>query len=292
MSDKNWKMIIEELFYDFCYFFLPELAKLIDFTQPYEFLDKELSEILPKSEENTRYLDKLIKIFLKDGQEKWILIHTEVQGYEDDHFSERMFIYFYRIFDKFKKKIVALAIFTDEKRDYKPYSFYYDYFGTTLNYSYKTYKVIEQEEEKLLKTENPFGLVILASKYALATKKEEKKRLEFKKKLIHLLLERGYKKGYIRNLFVFIDEILKLQDIQLQLTFYEEIKKIKGGKIMETMGDFEEVVFRKGVQQGVQQGINENIKKLLLKGLDKQKIADLLDLDIKCIEAVEKENGK
>jgi hypothetical protein len=34
--------------------------------------------------------------------------------YTDDDFSQRMFTYFYRIFNKYQRNIVALAIFTKE----------------------------------------------------------------------------------------------------------------------------------------------------------------------------------
>ena len=40
--DEIWKEIIEELFHDFCFFFMPDPAKNIDFPMGYEFLDKEI----------------------------------------------------------------------------------------------------------------------------------------------------------------------------------------------------------------------------------------------------------
>jgi hypothetical protein len=44
-----------------------------------------------------RLADVLVKVFLKDGSEKWLLIHIEVQGYYEKEFGRRMFIYNYRI---------------------------------------------------------------------------------------------------------------------------------------------------------------------------------------------------
>ena len=40
---------------------------------------------------------------------QWILVHIEVQGYADKEFPERMFRYFYRIFDKYNEKIVTFS---------------------------------------------------------------------------------------------------------------------------------------------------------------------------------------
>jgi len=59
--DEIWKEIIEELFHDFCFFFMPDLAKHIDFSMGYEFLDKELLKIYPESEEIKRFADKLVR---------------------------------------------------------------------------------------------------------------------------------------------------------------------------------------------------------------------------------------
>jgi len=40
------------------------------------------------------------------------LVHIEVQGYPDEEFSERMFRYFYKIFDRHGKRVVSMAILT------------------------------------------------------------------------------------------------------------------------------------------------------------------------------------
>lgn len=125
MKDTAWKIIIEALFKDFVAFFLPDVFPHIDFSKPYEFLDKEFEELFPETKKGRRYVDKLVKVFLNSGQEQWILIHTEVQGYHDDTFAHRMYTYFYRIFDKYQQKIISLAILADEKRGWKPDRFEY-----------------------------------------------------------------------------------------------------------------------------------------------------------------------
>lgn len=99
--DTLWKGIIEDLFDDFLFYFYPDWAKNeVDFEKPFEFLDKELSELYPNQKGKNRRADKLVKVFTKSGAEQWILVHVEVQGYEDSNFAERMFTYFYRIRDR------------------------------------------------------------------------------------------------------------------------------------------------------------------------------------------------
>ncbi|MCK8825877.1 DUF4351 domain-containing protein [Fuchsiella alkaliacetigena] len=298
--DGSWKTIIEVLFEDFVYFFLPKLAKKIDFEQDYEFLDKELQKIVPKSKEKKRYIDKLVKVHLKNGEEKWVLIHIEVQGYRDDEFRERMFTYFYRIYDRYQQKIAALAIFTDKNQNYQPASYEYQFFGTKLEYNYNTYKVLASNEDELIAQENCFALAVLAQKYALQAKKDEDKKFEFKMKLMKLLLEKGYSKVKIRQLFLFIDQIVKLNDSLKQKLFYERLEEQEGGEIMRVMGDFEEFVSRKAKKEGRKEGMVELVEKQLLNKFEflpdeyKERLRkqDKDKLDVIAVKIMEIENLK
>ncbi len=98
-DDLLWKAILEDIFDDFLRFFYKEAEQLFDISKGFEFLDKELEELFPIDEgSDIRYVDKLVKVYLNDGQEKWILVHVEVQGYRDSNFEERMFTYYYRLY--------------------------------------------------------------------------------------------------------------------------------------------------------------------------------------------------
>jgi hypothetical protein len=94
-----------------------------------------------------------------NGEERWVLVHVEVQGYRETELSRRMFIYFYRIFDKFNRDILSLAVFSDPSEGFKPDRFTYEFFGCELSFRYRTYKILEQDDEALKATDNP-------SKYA------------------------------------------------------------------------------------------------------------------------------
>jgi hypothetical protein len=104
-NDILWKAVLEDLFDDFLRFFYPEADKLFDMNKGFVYLDKELDQLFPPEEDDfsPRYVDKLIKLFTLNGQEEWILIHVEVQGYSDQDFAQRMFQYYYRILDKYNK---------------------------------------------------------------------------------------------------------------------------------------------------------------------------------------------
>src|SRR5690606_19668622 len=115
-NDSLWKGIIEDLLPDFLAFFYPDQSFQLD---NFEFLDKELEEIFPlvDGRHKRRRVDKLIKLFTTGGKEQWILIHVEVQGYKDQDLPLRMFQYFYRILDRYKKPVSALVVLTDALPD-------------------------------------------------------------------------------------------------------------------------------------------------------------------------------
>lgn len=98
-QDTAWKEVLDTYFKDFVEYCIPHLNSLIDWDKPYDSLDKELQAITKGTESGKRLLDKLFKVYLKNGDEQWILIHLEVQGRRDLTFPKRMFIYSYRIYD-------------------------------------------------------------------------------------------------------------------------------------------------------------------------------------------------
>ncbi|MEQ9235851.1 MAG: hypothetical protein RIG66_17400 [Coleofasciculus sp. E2-BRE-01] len=111
--DSPWKDAIENYFEDFIAFFLPEAQPEIDWSRGYEFLDKELRQVVRDAEVGRRLADKLAKVYLLTGEEAWVLIHIEVQSQEETNFAERMFVYHYRIFDRYKRNVASLAILGD-----------------------------------------------------------------------------------------------------------------------------------------------------------------------------------
>ncbi|MGL5868760.1 Rpn family recombination-promoting nuclease/putative transposase, partial [Clostridium chrysemydis] len=122
--DAAWKTILEAFEIEMVELLFPEVYPEIDWNLGTESLDNDLREIarevFDKDSSKTIISDKIIKVRTKNNKNKIIFIHIEVQSYSsgDEVFSERMFKYFYRLFDKFKYKnkeegeIIAAAIYT------------------------------------------------------------------------------------------------------------------------------------------------------------------------------------
>jgi len=158
-NDLLWKGVVEDLFDDFLRFFYPDADELFDFNKGFEYLDKELDQLFPPDADNyaPRYVDKLVKVFTRKGDEEWILVHVEVQGYTDQDFAKRMFQYYYRILDQYDKPITAFAIFADTNKSFHPKHYERIFLGTRVYYAYNTYKITDQNDGELDASNNPFA---------------------------------------------------------------------------------------------------------------------------------------
>lgn len=98
--DSPWKEVLDKYFEAFMAFFFAEAHADIDWGRGYEMLDKELQRIVRQSKHGRRVVDKLVKVWLKNGKETWLLIHIEIQVWRERGFPRRMHVYNYRIFDQ------------------------------------------------------------------------------------------------------------------------------------------------------------------------------------------------
>ncbi|MDZ7879724.1 MAG: hypothetical protein U5L45_18745 [Saprospiraceae bacterium] len=222
--DGNWKEIIIEFFEEFVDFFLPELYPDVDFSRPFESLDTELTEILQAlGSTDKRIADKLVKVWLKDGREKWILIHIEVQSYFEQLFAKRMFEMFAFIFKKHQHPIVAIAIYTGIKTPRFFNQFTEQYYGTSITYRFNAYRIMKQDEMELLASDNIFSLFVLANIYANNTRKNLRKRLAYKEQMMELAIEHGISHEKMHRFFLFIEGIMKIP-LDLQEEFRNHIR--------------------------------------------------------------------
>ncbi len=288
-KDTLWKGIIEDLFDDFLLYFFPEwAAQTVDFSKPFLFLDKELDEIYPKPQDNQkRYADKLVKVFTKTGEEKWLLIHLEVQGYQDENFTERMYIYFSRIREKEGKNIMALAILTDDNKDFHPKQYNYQYQDTQLSYRFATFKLLKKSEKELNIPNNPFSIVMLTARKALIKNNlSDSKQLIWKMELVRNLQQANYDEEKIRNLLNFIRYYTRLEDNTFLNKLNQEIQTTF--KQRKNMG-IEEAILQEVREQGELQTKIKGIKKALnQKLLNIEQIADLFEVSLDFVQKVQK----
>jgi hypothetical protein len=166
--DSLWKLVLEDTFEDFLLFLNPDVDTILDLEKGFEFLDTELPQTyMPKDDKyQPKVVDKLVKVYGRDGQKELVLVHIEVQGQYRNDFSKRMFGYYYRLFDKYDMPITAYAIFLEPNMIERSNCFEQDFMGTSLVYKFNTLKIADHSYDELIANENPFALAILAAKSA------------------------------------------------------------------------------------------------------------------------------
>lgn len=286
-KDQVWKSAIENYFEEFMQYFAPDISQDIDFSKGYMNLDKELTRLAPKSEQMHRRCDELLKVTMKNGEEEYVLIHIEVQGYEDREFAKRMYQYINRIYDKYNKKIYPLAIYTHGVENNQPDRYEERFYGMLLVYKFPIYKAIEQDEAKLEAEVNPFATVILAALYALKAKEDEEQRFIFKQRLSKLLFKKGWKREKIVELFYYIDNIIILKDEEKNRILLSEFENVMNEEENEMKFTFDETnyaqVLRKnalaqGMEKGMEKGIYMVARNLLKKGVSIDIISETTSL--------------
>jgi len=225
--DVLWKDIIERFIKEFVEFFMPDLYPIINFEEPQVFKDKELDKIFGDGKpKDVRRCDKLVQLQLTDGNKCWVLVHVEVQKKLGNTLPKRMFRYFYRIYDRYEEEsqgIEAIAILLNKVGENKYNKYTYKYGKTTVNYNYRTYELFTASEEELIRNNNPFSIVILASRYALQYKDDEQKKTSFKFKLARHAFERNYEKQHIVHLLYFVFFVITLTDDHVEKELESEI---------------------------------------------------------------------
>lgn len=274
--DTPWKDILQIYFEEFILFFFPQAHQEIDWAIPPEFLDKELQQVVRDAELGRRLVDKLVKIYLRNGEEAWVLLHVEVQSQEESDFAERMFTYHYRIYDRYKRSVASLALLGDERRNWRPNRFGYQLFGCEIGFTFPVVKLLDYQQQwtVLEESRNPFAIVVMAHLKALETRDNRNQRKEWKLTLTRRLYEQGYEREDIINLFQFVDWIMSLPQI-LEQEFWQEVIQLEEERRMPYITSVERIGIQKGIEQGIQQGIEQErqqsrqqFKQILLESIE------------------------
>lgn len=271
-SDTAWKEILDAYFPDFLAYCLPQLHALIDWDKPWESLDKELYAITKAHLIGKRILDKLFKVYLKSGQEQWILLHIEVQGKPEKYFPERMFVYTYRIFDKHQQLVISCAILTDDSFHWRPNRYEMGLAGSKTTHEFIVVKLLDYEDrrEELEQSSNIFASVILCQLDALKNKyKSSEERLKIKYNLTRRLYNKGYTAKQIKDLYIFIDWLIHLPK-PLEIEYHQQIYQFEKERKMAYVSTAERLGIEKGLSQGLVQGRQEGESNVLIRQLTRK----------------------
>lgn len=232
----------------------PDLWAHIDWSVPPKMLDKELQQIAPQSDVGQRTVDKLVEVRLLSGEIEWLLIHLEIQSQPVGNFGKRMFVYFYRVSDKYDRPIVSLAVLGDDDPNWRPNRFQQNLFGCRIEFEFPTLKLLDfvDQIDMLEQSEKPFATVVLAHLMTMRTAGSPRDRCVWKLRLLRPMYSRGMSAEDVRGLFRVIDWMMDLPT-DLAIEFDGELRKMEEELKMPYVTSIE----RRGIEKGREEGREE-----------------------------------
>jgi hypothetical protein len=251
--DSPWKEALDGYFEPFLALLFPQVHGQIDWSRGHEPLDKEFQQVVREAEIGRRYVDKLVKVWTRTGAECWVLIHVEVQTTHDPAFPERMYVYNYRVFDRYNRPVASLAVLADDDPGWRPNEFHSRLFGCEAGIRFPAVKLLDfaAHEAVLEASTNPFSMVVLAHLKARQTHGNPADRHAWKLRLVRGLYERGFSARDVRELFRVIDWMMVLPPA-LADAFWQELDCIQEEKSMPYVTSIERLARAEGIRWGIE----------------------------------------
>lgn len=223
------------------------------------------------------------------------MIHLEPQSYRDSRFHERMFIYFSRLFERYRKEhklIIPIAIFTsDEIREEQDTLEMVIPEHQILRFQFLKVELRKQNWRRFIDSDNAVAAALLA-KMGYTTREAREVRREFLR--MFMKLKTRLDQGRLALIMSVADLYFKPDRAQdeeiikeLMIQYPEE-----GEAIMELMPAWKRWGYEEGIAEGIEQGIEkgmekgieqgqaEIIRKLLLHGFTPEAVSKAVELSV------------
>ena len=262
--DSPWKEAVEHYLPEFIAFYFPKAYEQINWVEEPVFLDQELRAVVQDAELGKRFVDKLVRVTLHNGDEKWIYIHIEVQGTQQTEFAERMFVYNYRIFDRYHRPVASLAVLADQHKNWKPTSYGFELLGCKHILEFPVAKLTDYHDqlETLKASENTFAIITATHILTQKTRRDDNARYEAKHLLVKILYQRKWDKQRIIDLFRVIDWMMRLPKA-LEQQLHHDIETFEENTKMQYVTSIERMANAKGLEQGVLKGEQKTLHRQL-----------------------------
>lgn len=266
--DRLFKELIQTFFDEFMQLFFPEASKSIDFKH-LKFLQQEVYTDIVAGEKHV--VDMLVETRLRE-EPGMIMVHIEPQAYVQKDFNERMFIYFSRLYEKYRCRILPVAVFSYDQERNEPHSFTLQFpFLSVMQFRYYKIELKKLDWREYIKGNNPVAAALL-SKMGFSPAEKVKVKLEFMRMLIRMKLDLAR----MELLGGFFESYLKLsseEEAELQLEI-SKVDRKEAEAIMQITTSWHE----KGREEGKIEGKIETAKVALKKGLPVDLVAEITGL--------------
>ncbi|MGJ9384372.1 Rpn family recombination-promoting nuclease/putative transposase [Salipaludibacillus sp. CF4.18] len=267
--DRLFKELLSTYFEEFMIAFFPEAYEEIDFNDV-TFLSEEIYTDVTAGKKYR--IDLLAETRLK-GEEALIIVHMEPQSYVRKKFNERMFIYFSRLYEKYRCKILPIAIFSNDMIRDETASFQLSFpFANILDFQFLKLELKKQNWRDYIRTPNPVAAALLSK---MGYTKDE--RVEVKKEFLRMIVKMNIDMARQTLITGFFETYIKLTPSEEEQLMSEvkQMDKKEGEKVMEVMVSYE----RKGMEKGVEKEKTSIAKNMLKKEMEVDLIVELTGLN-------------
>ena len=255
--DRLFKELLETFFTEFMELFFPEAYEAID-PEQIKFLQQEIFTDVTRGDKHR--VDILVETRLKE-EPGIVLVHVENQAQTQAEFAERMFIYFSRLYQEHRCRILPIAVFGyPEIRD-EPDSFEVKFpFISVLDFHFLKLELRKQNWRSYIRSNNPVAAALI-SKMGYQEQERVKVKLEFLRMLVKMELD----PARMTLLTGFFETYLRLNESE-DKELEKEMGKIddkEARKMIELTTSWEEKGRLKGKIEGKIEGQAELLLKLL-----------------------------
>ena len=231
----------------------------------------------------------MIEVKLK-GQDTLIIIHVEPQSTYRKDFQQRMYHYFSLLYNKYRKPILPIAIFSyDEKHmEHNQFTIGFPFFHV-MTFNYLMLELKKMNWREYLQSDNPVAAALLGK---MGYREEEK--VQVKMEFLRMMLKMELNPARARFINDFFEQYLKLDDKGEEELMRKISQLDNAEEFTQLPNSWEERGIRKGIEQGIERGMKEGkievVLKMLEEGLPIEIIVKVTDLDKEAIEGLSKMN--
>jgi predicted transposase YdaD len=260
--DGAWKAALERHFEAFLELCFPDIHNDIDWIRPPRFLETELQQVAPHANTGKQRVDKLVEVALRAGGDAWILVHIEVQSQYDPTFPERMFRYHARLYDRYQRQVVSLAVLGDGRPHWSPKRFGYSRWDCELLFSFPVSKLLTWDRALLEMQTNMFATIVLSHRDAMDTQNDAEERARRKIARYRWMLQQGHTADDIRSLLNLLDHLLRLPP-PLAQEANAAMRQVEEEFAVSYITSFEETGIAIGIEKGRAEGLQQGIAAIL-----------------------------
>ena len=274
--DQLFKELIGHFFEEFLEAFFPKFHTHIDFGSIRPLSEELFTDLI---DGENRRVDLVIEAKLKE-QETLIIIHVEPQSTFQKNFHQRMFLYFSLLYQKYRKPILPIAVFSYDDMRSEESQFDIELLDfPVMTFNFLTLELKKKNWKDYLQSNNPVAAALLSK---MGYKEEEK--IQVKKEFLRLLVKMELDPARTRFIHDFFEQYLKLNEEEEAILMKEISQLDNAHEFTKLPNSWEE----KGKKEGREEGKKEVALEMLKEGAPIQFIAKVTKLNHLEIERLKK----